>query len=250
MRTRNPRARKGLTDKNFAVNIELLSFHDSGWARVRKELPIELSTEADLTLRIAILACCSRFLVQRRKYDLDRGSAAALRRPKPNERAPFERLVAGLQAAADVWKEIVANGKFHDNRLGDVDKYELLGEMAQGARRQLDGLRKLTLIKLADPLQGLVHDVAKAVRSAGLEPSTTGRIYDETRSSPTWFQRFVTAIDKNFLAGRGLVDHDQNDKELSRDPRSTYDAIGKALRADYTKRGNPRKQTTRPKPAR
>jgi hypothetical protein len=248
------RARKGLTDPDFlADRVELLTLHDDGWARVVAHLPKELSAEREAKLRAEVAACCSRFLMRHRRMVSDAGSAAALRRPKAKRLAPFERFVHGLRTAAEAWQEIGSPAgsaappvplhfAFHGCRPVDAKEYARLAAMAKTAAAQLALLQKLTPIEIVDPFELLVLDLADAVRAAEFKPTISGRRYDEPSSSPSWFQLFVTEVDRNLLGSRRLFRGDRATGEavVVRDPKSTYDAIKKAVRTGGGKPGNRR----------
>jgi hypothetical protein len=240
---RKGKPRKGLTDLNFVRSAELL-IDDSRWDRVAANLPDKpkLTKAAAAKLRADIGDCCSRFLTRQRRLPLDAASAAVLRRPKAGRRAPFERFVDGLKMAAAAWAMIGRIGRFHGSRLADSDEYGRLESIAQTAAAQLAGLQKLTPIEIIGPFKLLVGEVADAVRAAGFRLPISGRSYDERSPSPSWFQLFVTEIDRSLLGSRRLLHGDpETGKEYPHDPRATYDAIKKAVRAGGRKPGNRRK---------
>jgi hypothetical protein len=212
------------------VPIVLGSFDDRRWARIKSPIPEPLSAENDARLRIAILACCSSFLTRRAYLQERTDSAAALRRPGKGQLAPFERVAKGLRMAADAWKQI---GKIHDDHLGDIDLYDKLEAMARDAERRLTALGKLAKpVTTLEPWPEFVRKVAQCCHDVGLKPTWTGRVYDEKHAEPTWFQKFMAALDKNLLGSKGLLGMDKKGKQFERDHRALYAEVAKVMGGD------------------
>jgi hypothetical protein len=236
-------------------SVELLSISDGQWSRIVAELPNELPEDIEANLRERVIRCCNRYLARRRVWLRDVVTFAAMQ-AEPGKRAPFEKLVAGLQMAAAAWAQITDvyyahrlggrpqpdsvainasdetvspdaaaqfGGVFHDNRLGDASKYVELTEMVRGAERQLQGLRDLgEAVGVVNPWDDFVRDLRSAAQAVGLPPVTaSGAIYEETGTA-TWFQKFAVAVDENLVGERRLV-------ERPRGLNATYAAIAAAL---------------------
>ena len=205
--------------ENPSRSNELLPFSDERWGRIKGHSPGVLSPQADARLRSTILVCWSWLLMQRARLGEGQATAAAIHRPSRRELGDFERLAKGLRMAADAWKQI---GDIHDDRLGDIDNYENLEPMALDAERRLAVLRNLGSTTLAiDPWPVFVRKVARCLRQFDLELSWTGGVYEGTK--PSWFQKFMAALDENLLGGAGGSKHSLE---------AFYAEIAKAMRGD------------------
>ena len=217
---------------SYRRNCELLPgpTTERRWIRVRRHIPKTLSDGDDAELYGAIIKCCSRYLTQQARLVAGMQSMAAVRKSGGKGVAPLAQLAAHLRAAADIWPSIQA---MHDDRLGNIGLYDKLEVMAQDSARRLAMLRKMKPATAEDPWPRFVVDVARACRGAGLDPTATGRVYED--SKPTWFQQFMGELDQQLLGSKNLVWNDQE-----RDHRAFYAGIAKALRGDK-KLGNPLK---------
>lgn len=205
-----------------AKAIELLSFSDGRWARITSAITEPLSAENDARLRVAITACCSWYLTQRKHLRERNDSAAAMRSPGNRQPAPFERLAKGLRMAADAWKNI---GEIHDDQLGDIDLYNNLEALARDAERRLAGLGKLGKpITTTWPWHEFIRKVARCCNEVGLKPTATGRLYEHGK--PTWFQKFLAALNDNLLGDEA------KGKQLWLSRAAFYTEIAKAMRGD------------------
>jgi hypothetical protein len=225
-----------------APSKELALFSDERWASIKEFIPEVLSVDADARLRTAVMACCSWFLTQNARVQEGQQTAVAIRDPGKRQLAPFKRMAKSLREAADAWKAV---GKaVHDDRLSELREYDRLELMAQDAERRLQGFRRLgDPIHVADPWPEFVCRIADSCRKAGLNPTATGRGYDEKNSKPSWFQRFVAALDKNLLGSRNLLGVNGKGEQVERDHRAFYAGIAKAM-SGYGKPGKARKQIT------
>lgn len=180
----------------------------------------------------AILECCSRLLTERARLQEGAGSAAAVRSPGKRQLAPLEQLTEGLRLAANAWKKINrdANARpiIHDGRLSDIRRFDDLEAMAQDPERRLAGLFKLKAEKVTDPWPHFVRAVAACFRQEGMEPTATGRTYEDGSETATWFQKFMASLGTDLL-GR--------DGERSNSPEAFYAAVAKAMGGD-AKLGN------------
>jgi hypothetical protein len=218
--------RKAILSEN-SPGRELLPFSDDRWARIASRIPEPLSAKTDAHLRSAVTACCSWLLTQELRLQEGVDTAAAMRGGK-RQPAPLERLAKGLRMAADAWAKV---GKIHDDRLGDIGIYENLEAMARDAERRLAEIRQLgESVRVAGPWPAFVRKIARCCREAGLTPTATGGVYENAK--PTWFQKFMVALDKNLLGSKHLLGIDSKDKQFERDHRAFYAAVAKALRGD------------------
>jgi hypothetical protein len=227
---------KVILPANVPRRRELVLFSDDRWARITSPIPESLSAETDARLRAAITECCSWFLNQQAWLHEGAQSAAALQRPGKRQLASLERVAKGLRTAADAWATV---GEIHDDRLGDIGIYENLEAMARDAERRLAGIRQLgEPVKVDGPWPVFVRKIARSCRGVGLKPTATGGVYENAK--PTWFQKFMTTLDKNLLGSKHLLGIDREGKQFERDHRAFYAAVAKAL-GGYTKPGKARK---------
>ena len=148
--------------------------------------------------------------------------------------------------AADAWAEISGNaqqesldqyqrrhyGKIHEDRLGDIRRYQSLEELARDAERRLNALRELGEPVTMTARPELVRDVKKCLRDTGLNPTVKGRVYDEKGGEPTWFQKFMAALNDNVLGNDGWGAPGRYS------PQAFYSEIAKAF--GDANRGNPK----------
>jgi hypothetical protein len=228
---------KGIIPGNDFRSPPFLSLSDKRWGEIRRHIPELLSAKADADLYAGVMESCSWFLNEQARFQESINSAAAIRASK-KQLAPLERMAKALRAAADAQKEI---GKIHDDRLSDISQYDNLEAMAKDAERRLTALRKFEPVNIAAPFPKFVIKIAECCSKVGLTPGITGRVYEDNK--PTWFQKFVVAIDKNLLASKNLVwtDRSQNNQQFERDPRALYAEIAKAMRRGDRKRRSRRK---------
>jgi hypothetical protein len=80
---------------------------------------------------------------------------------------------------------------------------------------------------------GLVQAAATCCLRVGLNPTATGRVSEH--EEPTWFQKFMVALNNQILGdnGWGLAESDHK-------ARAVHSDVAKAL-SGYVKPGNPRK---------
>lgn len=237
------RKRKALVPTISSAPLKTLTgFSDERWARIKQSIPEALPAEANARLRAAIMACCSWFLTQSARVREGQETAVAMRDPGKRQLAPFKRMAKSLREAADAWKAV--GGTIHDDRLSVLREYDRLDVMAQDAERRLEGFRRLgNPIPVADPWPEFVRRVADGCRKAGLNPTATGRVYEEKNSTPTWFQEFVAALDKNLLGHRNLLGVNGKGEQVEHDHRAFYAEIAKVM-SGYRKSGKARKKTT------
>jgi hypothetical protein len=220
---------KSLLPEDYSHNAEL-AFSDERWGIVLAHLPKELDPDAGDRLRDRITACCSWFLAQRALFREGQQTAAALRSSGKRQLALFERVAQGLRDAADAWRDIE---QIHDDRLGDLSRYDDLEKLAQDAERRLASFGKLKLV--TDPWPAFVCKVARCCREAGLNPTVTGRVYDSSwGTEPTWFQEFMASLNEDLLGDQG------RGEQLRRSRAAFYAEVAKALRGD-SKPGKARK---------
>jgi hypothetical protein len=146
---------------------------------------------------------------------------------RPQPEGPDHAATIPPKAAAEF------GGVFHDNRLGNVGRYAELREMARGARRQLEGVRNSDgtisvpglcdlgeAVSVTNPWGDFVRDLRKDVEATpGLPPVTaSGTAGYEVTANPSWFQKFVVAVEDNLVGG---------ERRLSLN--ATYAAIAQAL---------------------
>jgi hypothetical protein len=206
-----------------------LLFSDARWAGITSHIPDSLAAETDARLRSAVTACCSWLLTQEMRLQAGTDTAAAMRSPGKGQRAPFPQVAESLRTAADAWVKI--GKRIYDDRLGDICIYQKLEAMARDTERRVAGIRKLGKpINVAPPWPVFVRKVARCCREAGLDPTATGRIYEGAK--PTWFQKFMAAIDKDVMGSRKLLGIDPTGEQFERDHRAFYAAVAKALRGD------------------
>lgn len=166
--------------------------------------------------------------------------------------------------AADGWAQI---GGIYDDRLSEIAQYRALATMAQAAEhraitgkpapaslahrlesmahdaeRRLAGVRALgDSVTIPDPWPAFVREIARCCREVGLSPTVTGRVYRTADAiAPTWFQKFMAALDKNLLGSRKLVWTDHSDNQFERDHSATYAGVAKAM-SGRTEAGKSRK---------
>jgi hypothetical protein len=217
----------------MAARRELLSFSDERWATITNPLPVPLSAEASTRLRAEITECCSSFLTQQAAIEEGANSAAAVRSPGKGQPALLERVAKGLRTAADAWAKI---GKIHDDRLGDIRIYANLETMARDAERRLAGIRQLgTPVVITPPWHLLVRNVAECCRKAGLKPTASGRVYEDSKT--TWFQEFMLKLNENLLGYEG------KGKQINYSSAAFYAEIAKAM-SGYGKSGKAREDST------
>jgi hypothetical protein len=157
-------------------------------------------------------------------------TAAAVRRGGGKQSAPLERLVMALKTAAAIWTEI---NTMHDDRRGVLSDYgDRLAEMAADAERRLKSISSLAQTKAVALKPDLVRSVAECCRSVGLDPTATGRVSEQ--EEPTWFQKFMVAMNNNILGddGWGLAESDHR-------ARAIHSDIAKAM-SGSAKQGKPR----------
>jgi hypothetical protein len=94
-------------------------------------------------------------------------------------------------------------GKIYDDRLGDIRQYEQLEALARDAERRLNSLRRLKPIRLTTRPE-MVLAVKQCLVDAGLNPTVTKRVYPSADGiEPTWFQKFMAALNDNLLGNDG-----------------------------------------------
>ena len=222
-------ARKVLLPKNHSRSAER-SFSDDRWDRVRRVIPSPLSEELEKRFRQSVCDCCNRYLGRLRLLQEGAATAAAVRRGGGKQAAPLERLISNLKTAAVAWAELRG---MHDDRRGMLSDYgDRLADMAADAERRLREIRSLDEMKPVVVKTELVRGLAECCRSAGLNPTATGRVSQHER--PTWFQKFIVALNNEVLGddGWGLVG--------SHKERTVHSYVAKAL-SGYGKPGKSRR---------
>jgi hypothetical protein len=207
---------KAIMPESFYGRRELSAIDDECWNRLKKHFPTILTDEADALLRSRILECCSWFLTENGKVKESRRTFAAMQRGK-RQPSVLERLANGLRVAADAWANIRRNPHpqitherkvfeyergIHDDRVTDISRFDGLEAMAADANRRLAALSALKPQNTNQPFGEFVRKVARYCCEAGLEPGVTGRLY-ERDAKPTWFQKFIIALDRDLLGTEG-----------------------------------------------
>jgi hypothetical protein len=171
-------------------------FSDLLWSRVAAELPP--SSHDVSRLREVVTASCDEFLSNARTAKKGGASVDAITRGGGKQPAPLERLISQLNSARETWAEI---SDIHDDRLGVLSDLDALlaAAIADGERR-LALLRssERTAISIKSPF---IRALADCLRKFGFKPTTTGQIYGATE--PTWFQKFVRALNDHLLGENG-----------------------------------------------
>ena len=217
-------------------SVELLVSFER-WEKIKIAIPGQLSPKKDTVLRDGIFRSCNSFLSATRLRDAGAASAAAIRRPAGRQPAPLESFARHLSAASATWSAIKG---MQDDRLGPLSDHLgsrsefglYLESLAKDAERRLKILRSIKPAKPAPARDLLVWDFAEHCRSAGLNPISHGRMYEEG-ALPTWFQGFVAAINDQILGAQGWGAADA-------DKRALYADVAKAMRG-YGKQGKARK---------
>jgi hypothetical protein len=219
---------KAIMPDNSFGQRELLPFSDDRWARITSLLPERLPADVDWHLRLAITECCSGFLTQRAQLQRGTETLAAMRSRGKRQPAPLERYLTTLKQAADARDKVK---KILDDRLGIHETLDL-------AIWDLESRLTPKPVTAPEPFPAFVRKVARCLREIGLNPKATGRVYEAT-GQPTWFQKFMAALDKNLLGSRNLLGVDCAGEQFERDPTALYAAVAKALRG-YKKAGKAR----------
>lgn len=186
-----------------------VSIDNERWEDLSKYLPNALSTEAEQRLRHKVLEQVSRFLTAQAAVHEGWATARALRSPGNRQPAPMERLVRSLRIAADTWRDMKSQSSlpwrppFYDDRLSDLSRFDDLEEMANDAERRLAALRLHKPQTVPSAWRSFVRGVADCFRAEGMEPTATGRAYDEG-GKLTWFQKFMQAMQENILGQDGF----------------------------------------------
>jgi hypothetical protein len=228
---------KAILTENFNRRIELGSFSDARWQRLREHIPATLSDEMRARLRVKISACVSRYLTRQAQLNEGMASAWALRRPGKRQAAPLERVAKGLRMAADAWKDIKDRAPsrhrppFYDDQPSELLQFDKLEDLAKDAERPLAGLRSFGKPQtIQRPWQDLVSELADCFRTEGINPTATGRTY-ELDAKVTWFQNFMWALQENLLGKQGRPANSR---------QAFASEVAKALRGD-TEPGKARK---------
>jgi hypothetical protein len=199
-----------------------LTFSQARWQGIVSVIPIALDDSKENFLKVRVSKCCNNYLSLVRLQDEGATTAAALRKPAGKQSAPLERLSKHLKAAALTWSEIDG---MHDDRLGPLsDLGSQLAAMASDAERRLKKLRSMRPAKPARARTLLIRGLVKCCRDAGLNPSVSGRVYEN--ASPTWFQEFVAALNDNLLGARGWGAPESYTRN------ALFAEVAKALRGD------------------
>jgi hypothetical protein len=214
---------KAIVPEHVSLHRELVSFDDDRWTKIKCHVPEPLPTEADERLRAGIARCCSRFLTQQHQLQIGVETARAMRSPGRRQLAALEQVAKGSQMAAASWKRI--KGKIYDDRLSDIRRFDELDSLARDAERRLAGIRALgQAVTAPSPWREFVCNVARCCRDAGLNPSVTGRVYED--ANPTWFHKFMAALNENLLGDEGRR------KQFQQSRAAFYAEITRALRGD------------------
>ena len=78
----------------------------------------------------------------------------------------------------------------------------------------------------------------RKVKKPNFVPTAPGSIY-EKGFKPSWFQKFMVALDKDLVGSRNLLGVDCAGNPFERDPQATYAVIAQAL-SGYKKTGKAR----------
>jgi hypothetical protein len=122
----------------------------------------------------------------------------------------------------------------HDDRRGILSDYgDRLVDMAADAERRHREIRSLDEAKPMAVKTELVRGLAECCRRVGLDPTATGRVSEHEK--PTWFQKFIVALNNEVLGGDGwgLAESDHK-------ARAVHSEVAKAL-SGYAKPGFSRK---------
>jgi hypothetical protein len=194
---KSSRPRKLLMAEGSHPGTAEISFSDERWAEVRGELPANISAEFELELRSLVQACCNSFLSRLRQIRSGAAAAASIRRGGGKQAAPFEHLQSSLRMAINALEGM----KDLQDPMLNLHRRRL-EEMLQDVTRRAAQLHSQSPISI-NPRHELVRSLAKACTRFGLAPSATGRIYDEEAHEPSWFQKFVAALNDNLLGTQG-----------------------------------------------
>lgn len=211
--------RKAILPATVSLSRELASIGDERWSRIRAHLPETLTAEKDDQLRRAILTCCSAYQTSHSHLKKGAGTALAMRRPGKGQLALLERLAHGLRISADAWAKI---GDIYDDRLSDISIFDGVETLARDAERRVTGIRTLGApTELESPWPAFICSVARSCRRAGLNPTATGRTYENAK--PTWFQLLIRALRDDLLGDEAGGRHSDT---------ALYAEVAKALRGD------------------
>lgn len=201
-------------------------FSDQRWAEIQSTLPNELSAEDSARLRGLVNACCGQLLATSKVVQRGAITAQAIKKGGGKQAAPLDQLERHLRSASKI---LGTTDDMLDDRPGLLRRYRAqVDAMANDILKRKEALRRLAPV-IVNPKHDLVRSLAKACESCGLTVTVTNRVYDQKANRPTWFQKFVAAVNDQALGAQGWG-------AASNDKKALYADVLRALRG--RKRGD------------
>jgi hypothetical protein len=156
---------------------------DKTWDNLKGHLP-KHSQKDDARLRTALRKCIGKLVETRSNLSFYAKMAADVRH--------YEKLEKDLRRASITWKKIEDGPSLP----AYPQPFDGLEAMTAEAKRIGANLRtkKIKTEPVGEPFNAFVRCIACCLREVNLNPTVSGRSYDFLSNKPSWFQKFVIAL--------------------------------------------------------